>query len=187
MAGYCGWSMSNNAVQAYEDGEMPYSVWSKDRIICSIRKQVRNNEMELNCSLSELMRTPLEVLRKNCLRFSSWHHTGKYYRETDFYSLDECSISKLTDEMLRELTAEYKERQRRLKAEKEAEVPEIWECSFLKWEGTRRHPKAKEITAIGTIKGNWFYLKDGHKKKLDARGFRKIRQIVETEAADNNT
>ncbi len=185
MAGYCGWSMSNNAVKAYEDGEMPYSVWSKERIISCIRKQVRDNEIELNCSLGELHKTPLEVLRRNCLQYSSWHHTGKYYRETDFYSLDVSSIEKLTDEMLRELTADYKEKQKRLKEEKAAEVPEIWECSFLEWTGPRKHLKAKEITEVGTIKGSWFYREDGHKKSLNARGFRKIRQILEDDAADN--
>lgn len=33
MAGYNGYSMSNNAVAAYEDGEMPLSKWSKTAIL----------------------------------------------------------------------------------------------------------------------------------------------------------
>lgn len=33
MAGYSGWSMSNNAVTAYEDGEKPLSRWTKVDIL----------------------------------------------------------------------------------------------------------------------------------------------------------
>lgn len=32
-SGYSGYSMSNRAVEAYEDGEMPLSKWSKQLII----------------------------------------------------------------------------------------------------------------------------------------------------------
>ena len=30
MAGYCGYSMSNNAVAAYDEGKKPISKWKKD-------------------------------------------------------------------------------------------------------------------------------------------------------------
>ena len=33
MTGYNGWSMSNNAVQAYEDGEKPLSKWTKKTLV----------------------------------------------------------------------------------------------------------------------------------------------------------
>lgn len=178
MAGYKGWSMSNNAVSAYEGGEMPRSKWSKDKIMCRIRRMVRNNEINLSCSLGELQRTPLEVLRENCLQYSSWHHTGKYYQTTDFYSINIDSIEELTDEKLKKAASEYREEQKRLKEEKAAEIPETWECKYLEWYGTRNHPKAREIVEIGSIKGKWFYCSDGHKKNIYATGFRKIRQIV---------
>ena len=32
MAGYCGYSMSNNAVDAYNNGEKPISKWKKQDI-----------------------------------------------------------------------------------------------------------------------------------------------------------
>lgn len=194
MAGYCGWSMSNNAVDAYDNGEMPISKWSKDRIISRINREVRNNEIELNCSLSELRKVPLEVLKQYCLRYSSWHHTGKYYQTTDFYSLDIDSIEELTDQKLKELASDYKEERRRLKERKaeeteenEVETEEKWECCFPEWTGTRNHPKKKMIREIGIIKGKWFYRPNGHKKRISAEEFRKIRQIVEddADAADN--
>ena len=39
MAGYNGWSMSNNAVAAYEDGEKPLSKWTKADIFDAIKEQ----------------------------------------------------------------------------------------------------------------------------------------------------
>ena len=47
MAGYNGWSMSNNAVAAYEDGEKPLSKWTKTDIFGMIEEQ----EVELRCSI----------------------------------------------------------------------------------------------------------------------------------------
>ena len=32
-SGYSGYSMSNNAVNAYENGEMPLSKWTKDCLL----------------------------------------------------------------------------------------------------------------------------------------------------------
>lgn len=178
MAGYKGWSMSNNAVAAYENGEMPRSKWSKNEIIGRIEEAIDEGEIKLNCSIDELQKVPREVLRDICLRYSSWHHTGKYYKTTDFYNLDIDYIEKLTDEALREAASQYRKDRKREKEEKAAEISETWECGFLEWYGTRNHPKAREIVEIGTIKGKWFYRSDGHKKDIYATGFRKIRQIA---------
>ena len=62
------------------------------------------------------------------------------------------------------------------KQEKKEDSPEMWECV---WGGTRAHPKATEQTAIGEVRGNWFYLPEGGKKSIKANGFRFIRQIKE--------
>ena len=50
MAGYNGWSMSNNAVEAYANGEKPLSKWSKADILEAIEEQ----EVELNCTIEKL-------------------------------------------------------------------------------------------------------------------------------------
>ena len=39
MAGYNGWSMSNNAIEAYENGEKPLSKWTKTDIFEAIEEQ----------------------------------------------------------------------------------------------------------------------------------------------------
>lgn len=58
MSGYNGWSMSNNAIAAYEDGEKPLSKWTKAEILDTIKKQ----EIELRCSVENLRRIPVKVL-----------------------------------------------------------------------------------------------------------------------------
>lgn len=169
MAGYNGFSMSNNAVAAYEDGEKPLSKWTKTDIFDAINEQ----EVELKCSIEKLKKLPVKVLKEICLIYSSWHHTSNHYNKTDFYSLDIDRIENLTDDKIEELLSDYK-------ADKKVESKpseEKWKCAFLEWSGSRKHPKATEVIEEGTVKGNWFYRKDGSKKKTTANGFRFIKQI----------
>ena len=169
MAGYNGFSMSNNAVAAYEDGEKPLSKWTKTDIFDAINEQ----EVELKCSIKKLKKLPAKVLKEICLIYSSWHHTSNHYNKTDFYSLDIDRIENLTDDKIEELLSDYK-------ADKKVESKpseEKWKCAFLEWSGSRKHPKATEVIEEGTVKGNWFYRKDGSKKKTTANGFRFIKQI----------
>ena len=169
MAGYNGWSMSNNAVAAYEDGEKPLSKWTKTDIFDAINEQ----EVELKCSIEKLKKLPVKVLKEICLIYSSWHHTSNHYNKTDFYSLDVDRIENLTDDKIEELLIEYKAN----KNEEAKPSEEKWECAFLEWSGSRKHPVATEVIEEGIIKGNWFYRKDGSKKKTTANGFRFIKRI----------
>ena len=173
MAGYSGWSMSNNAVDAYDEGERPLSKWTKAEILYEIKEQ----EVELQCSMEKLRKIPLKVLKDTCLKCSSWHHTSKYYNETDFYALDIDALEELTNETIDDLIATY---QSEKKEETDVKpVEEKWKCSFLEWSGTRKHPKATEVVEEGMIKGNWFYRKNGTKKSVNARGFHYIQSIDE--------
>lgn len=60
MAGYNGFSMSNNAVAAYESGEKPISKWTKTDIIEAIEDAIRDEELVLNCSM-EVKRKQLQM------------------------------------------------------------------------------------------------------------------------------
>lgn len=169
MAGYNGFSMSNNAVEAYSNGEKPLSKWTKADIFDTIEEQ----EVELKCSIEKLKKLPVKVLKEVCLIYSSWHHTSNHYNKTDFYSLDVNRIENLTDDKIEELFLNHK-------ADKKAEskpLEERWECAFLEWSGSRKHPVATEVIEEGIVKGDWFYRKDGSKKKTTANGFRFIKKI----------
>ena len=160
--------MSNNAVEAYENGERPLSRWRKSDIL----EAISVSEIELKCSISKLQKLPVKVLKEVCLTRSSWHHTSNYYNQTDFYALDEEYIGNLTDEKIEKLLKECKsEEKRREPAE------ERWKCAFLGWSGSRKHPKATELVEEGIIRGQWFYRQDGSKKKTSANGFRFIERV----------
>lgn len=169
MAGYNGWSMSNNAVEAYSNGEKPLSKWTKADIFDTIN----DTEVELKCSIEKLKKLPIKVLKEVCLTYSSWHHTSNHYNKTDFYSLDVERIENLTDDKIEELFSDYKAG----KKTKSNPSEDKWECAFLEWSGSRKHPVATEVIEEGVVKGNWFYRKDGSKKKTTANGFRFIKQI----------
>lgn len=169
MAGYNGWSMSNNAVEAYENGEKPLSKWTKADIFNAIAGQ----EIELKCSKDKIRKLSAKALKEVCLHKTSWHHTSNHYNRTDFYSLNIDAIENLTDRKIDELLTDYK-------ANKKIEnkpSEEKWKCAFLEWSGSRKHPKATEVTEEGIVKGNWFYRKDGSKKKITANGFRLLKRI----------
>lgn len=124
MAGYKGWSMSNNAVSAYENGEMPISKWSKKEIIKRIEEAVYYEEIELQCSLEELKKLPLYFFKTYCLMYTSWHHTSKFYNETSFYSLDFDYIEQLTDEDVEQKAEHYKKQRREHRVKRTAEERE---------------------------------------------------------------
>ena len=171
MAGYNGFSMSNNAVAAYESGEKPLSKWTKTDIIEAIENAIREEELTLNCSMEKLKKLNAKVLKKICLYHSSWHHTSNHYNRTDFYSLDINSIAEFTDEKIDRIIKSNKEEK------PEEPTEERWQCAFLEWSGTRNHPKATEVIEEGVVKGDWFYRADGSKKKTTANGFRFLKQI----------
>lgn len=77
MAGYRGYSMSNNAVSAYDDGEKPLSKWSKSDVISAIADELGVNESDVE----------LKYPYRYYLKKTSWHHTSSKYNKTDFYSV----------------------------------------------------------------------------------------------------
>lgn len=82
MAGYKGYSMSNNAVAAYKEGLKPFNKWTKREILAELTAQDVPAEI-----MEELRSWTLAQLRASFLTSQEWHHTSKYYNKTDFYSV----------------------------------------------------------------------------------------------------
>lgn len=155
MAGYNGYSMSNNAIAAYDQGLKPYSKWVKSDFIYFSETLPEDKKKAIkNARIKEL---------RSLLKYCEWHHTGLMFKKTDFYAInDELIESMNTDELISFLSP--------VEEKKPDEYRAI--CTFLEWSGTRKHPKATELTEEGTIKGNWFYRYDGSKKSITANGFK---------------
>lgn len=178
MSGYCGQSMSNNAIMAYQDGERPISKWTKNELETAVRaacEEMLNDGRPQSFSIDVLFGAPVSVVRALCLWCSSWHHTSKFYAVTNFYDIDTDALAKLTDADIAAAIKTYK--CEKLEAKLAKREVETWECQFLVWSGTRNHPKATEVIEIGEIKGNWFYRSDGTKKSITANGFLQLKKI----------
>lgn len=87
--GYVGWSMSVRAADAYENGEMPKSKWTKQAMLAAIEHTLGERRIILSdAQMANLNRLPRDVIFDNLLAASSWHHTSKQFNRTDFYSVD---------------------------------------------------------------------------------------------------
>lgn len=89
MSGYRGYSMSNNAFEAYLNDEMPLSKWLKADLIDAIE-----DVLEDKANIVKFKKLTVKQLKKHFLTRTSWHHTSKMYNETDFYSIDENNVDR---------------------------------------------------------------------------------------------
>lgn len=89
-SGYIGHSMSRRAAEAYEDGEMPKSKWTKKAMVAAIQSYCDEFDMSFDPDVLKGMRK--DEVFEQFFHKSSWHHTSKFFNETDFYKLDEDAI-----------------------------------------------------------------------------------------------
>lgn len=109
---YVGNKMSVRACEAYENGEKPLSKWTKSDIVeLVLEKRNDFEEKELNKYNKESL--------KAFLNYSSWHHTGSYFNNTDFYSLDEDFIELSKEEIVEVLNNRMSESKKAKKVKKE--------------------------------------------------------------------
>ena len=103
QGGYVGASMSVRARQAYESGEMPMSKWTRPAIISAIKDYCADFDLAYNPEIESMSRTQLA---EAYLEYKSWHHTGRFARETEFFGLDEDAVCADFSEMTPEQIAE---------------------------------------------------------------------------------
>ena len=100
--------MSNRAVRAYENSEMPISKWNGQTLDEAI-EYTSDASQEVIDILKSL---PVEA-KRNLLKWSSWHHTGIFFNETDFYTIGDLSDVSVKDaETYRDEWNQYKKDKR---------------------------------------------------------------------------
>lgn len=87
MAGYDGYSMSNNAREAYESGEKPMSKWTKTAIMDELDKAYCAGDLPLE-ALETADGMKASDLKDAVLVYASWHHTSAKYNKTAFYRVE---------------------------------------------------------------------------------------------------
>ena len=95
-SGYVGWSMSRRAAAAYEDGEMPKSKWTKKAMVAAIKDVCDDLDLVYDPAIEKMKK---DELFHTFLYNSSWHHTSKFFNETDFYAIDEDALADRFPEM----------------------------------------------------------------------------------------
>ena len=140
MAGYLqNMSMSVNAAEAYADGEMPKSKWTKKAMVAAIKECCDDDDLFYDKKVEKL--TKPEMFNQFFWR-SSWHHTSKFFNVTDFYSLDDeevCDFFRpMTDAEIQERNAArekaWEEREKERKAQEEAERAYLDRCDAYRQE-----------------------------------------------------
>ena len=135
MSGYKNYSMSNNAIAAYENGERPLSKWTKSEILDGIA-EIDDEKAEICNKLT------LSELKSRFLRYSSWHHTSEYYNCTDFYEIDSNAVDEISAEKIVEIITNRPKKERKSKLEPKNPLYITAIVRYIEWEGTRKHPKA---------------------------------------------
>ena len=179
MAGYYGYSMSNNAVDAYDNGEKPKSKWTKTAMLDAIKEMFEEGEVSNeNVSFEKIKSMPKDVIFDCFFEYSSWHHTSSKFNRTDFYSLSLSALNRYSDDELTEFVKAAKETKSKQNQEKKEETPQgKYLCSFDYWYGSRKHPKCERVTVEGEIKGKRFYSRGYGVKNLSTSGFEIIKKL----------
>jgi hypothetical protein len=127
--------MSVRAAEAYYNEKKPLSKWGKHDIL-SCLTDPKILELAKKLTLKNL---------KACFLISSgeWHHTSKFFNETNFYAVDDGLeetdvISFLDTQNLKKA----------LPKQKIETVKKTALVNYVLWEGSRKHPKAIDKTGI---------------------------------------
>lgn len=163
MAGYCGFSMSNNAVAAYREGLVPAS-----KVGSGI---------------------PAALIREHC-RYSEWHHTSKHFNATEFYDPDYVKgcfgVYGPDHESFDENAAEALDAHKSSRKEKDpGKTYKDCRVDWLEWSGPIRRKRCSEEYAVGCVvkvNGQTAYITfaDGTAmtKRLSTNGFSFIPQYT---------
>jgi len=158
MAGYNGYSMSNNAVAAYDDGLLP---------------------------ASKIKQVPASLIER-FVRYAEWHHSSKNYNRVKFYDpqtvLATFGLIEATDECGDPIPAcpDAIKALAAYKAEKKSggEVHHGCTAEWIDWSGSLKRPTATERKEVGctiSLKGQTatITLQSGEvvTKRLSTRGF----------------
>lgn len=158
-SGYVGHSMSVRAKNAYNEGLLP-------------KTKIKKSDLE-----DAGIHLPVSFVKwmmPSIIKPTEWHHTSKHFNKTDFYNLEDVK-EQLEEIDIESRLAQYKEEkeQQRLEKEKNQQEKSYYALvEYGEWSGSRKHPKLTHYQAYAYIKGNWAYINEYTKKKIDGKYFK---------------
>lgn len=154
--------MSNNAIEAYNDGCMPISKWSKSAIIAAMHDAAYPE----HC-IAAAVKSTLRTLKSIVLCDAGWHHTSKHYNRTCFYAVENPFIYE-DDEEIDEWLEKLGDAAKDAPKNEEENIRRVT-AEYREWYGSRNHPKSYTVRETGIVKGNWF-VGDETKKRKNING-----------------
>ena len=88
--------MSVRVIEAYDNGEMPKSKWTKRAMLEGIANVLDDYEMNPDL-IHVFQKMTKDQLWNKVMRWSSWHHTGKFANYTDFYEVFDLLVLNVLD------------------------------------------------------------------------------------------
>lgn len=159
-SGYIGASRSVRSQEAIESYEVPISMINKLLVTEFLKEIIKLYPETFTMEDVEYLKKVSVAKWKYIAQktdASSWHHTGKYYTQTDHYSL--CSIAEDIIEIKDTLDHDYKQYQESQK--KEAKKFKYGVIKVQVWGGSRNYPKLEGYEEVaGIIIGDWLYYKN---------------------------
>lgn len=168
--GYIGSKRSENSLNAIEDFEIPLSMLNKSKI-----EEFKDSLEDYGVDDIDIKVFSLNVsiwkYAAGIVGASSWHHTGKFYNQTNHYSL--YKIANYLTENIEDIKDFYsvflkKQNEDNLKENEKIEVGYI---EYAIWGGTCSHPKIVGYdSTLGYVdrkgKTDWLVSIDGKKHDI---------------------
>ena len=164
--GYIGQRMSERAAEAYDIGEKPFSKWTKSEIIGRLQKLIDSGELESSeDDMKRIKRLTSKTVKYAFLKKSSWHHTGKYFKETDFYDIVD-DFSKINLDDLEQMDRYIRSKMKEEKAAKSAEKYAIITYYWTENRGSKKWPRIYELQQnfLAKIRGKAAIISKGWQK-----------------------
>ena len=162
-SGYIGYSRSVRSSEALDQFEIPLSHFNRE-LINNFLIELEDDDVSFD--LTDENRSFLERLSVSNWKYiakqydlaTSWHHTGKYFQETDHYSL--YHLVEFIIENKDEIMSDIKKAKNTL-----ASIT----YGYIKvqvWGGSRKRPKLLgHETCAGIVKGSWLHYLSSHSTK----------------------
>ena len=159
--GYIGNRRSERSQDAIDNYELPLALINKDNIYEFLGEIEDDINKEEYIFIEKLPIALWKFVATEKCGASSWHHTGKYFRETDHYNLYDI-VEKILDEResIKKQYSDYRKEKSKEKLAKKLNY-EFGVISVQIWGGTRKHPKligSEEVSGI--IIGDWLHYED---------------------------
>lgn len=190
-SGYVGTSRSVRSQRAIASYEVPITMINKSLVESFLGNDefVEDFSNEDLAYLKTITISKWKYIAKERMWESSWHHTGKYFQETDHYNLIE--IAEKLIELKNVLDEDYRNYLEECRLAKEAETANFKFGVIVVniWGGTRSHPHITGTEkAAGIVKGDWLYYTYAHRLTTSIRKYKTdSRNVVSFENFDSYT